>query len=131
MSDEKRILIVDDDHDFAEAVGCFLEANGFAVMRAYDGAEGVKLAKLERPDLILMDIMMSERTEGFFAIQEIRRDPSLRSVPIFVLSSLCTHLPDFEIPSSGGWLAHDQFFAKPVNTAQLLEKIRQWLGKAA
>jgi len=123
--------MVDDDRDFVEAVSCFLEANGFTVFRAHDGAAGIKLAKLEQPDLILMDIMMNERTEGFFTIQEIRRDPALKSVPIFVLSSFCTRLPDFEIPSSGGWLAHDQFFAKPVNTAQLLEKIRQWLGKAA
>ncbi len=131
MHDAKRILIVDDDRDFAEAVGCFLEANGYTVLRAHNGDEGIKLAKLERPDLILMDIMMSERTEGFFAIQEIRRDPELKTVPIFVLSSLCTRLPDFEIPSSGGWLAHDMFFAKPVDTLRLLEKIRQRLGKAA
>jgi len=131
MREDKRILIVDDDHDFVEAVACYLEANGLTVLRAYDGAEGIRVAKMERPDLILMDIMMNERTEGFFTVQEIRRDPTLRNVPIFILSSFCTRLPDFEIPSSGGWLAHDLFFAKPVNTVQLLEKIRQRLGKAA
>jgi len=128
MRDDKRILIVDDDHDFVEAISYFLERNGFTVLRAHDGAEGVRVAKMQRPDLILMDIMMKERTDGFFAIQEIRRDPVLKSVPIFVLSSFCTRLPDFEIPSSGGWLAHDMFFAKPVDTAQLLEKIRQRVG---
>jgi len=131
MEDKKRILMVDDDHDFVEAVSCFLEANGFTVSRAYDGAEGIRLAKMERPDLILMDIMMNERTEGFFTIHEIRHDAALKNVPIFVLSSFCTRLPDFEIPSSGGWLAHDMFFAKPVDTVQLLEKIRQRVGKAA
>jgi len=131
MEHKKRILMVDDDHDFVEAVSCFLEANGFTVCRAYDGAEGIRLAKMERPDLILMDIMMNERTEGFFTIHEIRRDAALRSVPIFVLSSFCTRLPDFEIPSSGGWLAHDMFFAKPVDTVQLLEKIRQRVSRAA
>jgi CheY-like chemotaxis protein len=130
-TEEKRILIVDDDKDFVEAIACFLEANRFTVFRAHDGQEGVKLAKMERPDLILMDIIMNERTEGFFAIQEIRHDAELRSVPIFVVSSFCTHLPDFEIPQSGGWLAHDMFFSKPVDLVQLLEKIRQRLGKAA
>ena len=129
--EEKRILIVDDDRDFVEAVACFLEANRFTVFQAHDGKEGVKLAKLERPDLILMDIMMNERTEGFFTIQEMRRDAELKGVPIFVISSFCTHLPDFEIPESGGWLAHDMFFSKPVDLVQLLEKIRQRLGKAA
>jgi DNA-binding response OmpR family regulator len=127
----KRILLVDDDKDFVEAVACFLEANSFTVFRAHDGKEGVRLAKLERPDLILMDIMMSERTEGFFAIHEIRGDPEINRTPIFVLSSFCSRLPDFEIPASGGWLAHDVFLPKPVNTAHLLEKIRQRLGKAA
>jgi CheY-like chemotaxis protein len=127
----KRILLVDDDKDFVEAVACFLEANGFTVFRAHDGKEGVRLAKLERPDLILMDIMMSERTEGFFAIHEIRGDPEINRTPIFVLSSFCSRLPDFEIPASGGWLAHDVFLPKPVNTVHLLEKIHQRLGKAA
>ena len=126
-----RILIVDDDRDFAEAVACFLEANHFTVFKAHDGKEGVKLAKLQRPDLILMDIMMNERTEGFFTIQEMRRDADLKGVPIFVISSFCTHLPDFELPESGGWMAHDMFFSKPVDLEQLLEKVRQRLGKAA
>jgi DNA-binding response OmpR family regulator len=121
----QRILSVDDDGDFREAVACFLEKNGFTVIRGRDGAEGVRLAKMERPDLILMDIMMTERTEGFFTIQEIRHDPHLKDVPIFVLSSFCTRLPDLEIPQSGGWLAHDMFFPKPVDMGQLLAKIRQ------
>ena len=131
MRERKRVLMVDDDRDFAEAVSCFLEANGLTVFRAHNGKEGIKLAKMERPDLILMDIMMGERTEGFFTIQEIRRDPALKDVPIFVLSSFCTRLPDFEIPSSGGWLAHDMFFAKPVDMVQLMENIQQRIGKPA
>jgi two-component system alkaline phosphatase synthesis response regulator PhoP len=130
MADEKRILLVDDDPDFVEAVSYFLEAEGFVVLKAYDGQEGIRVAKTERPDLILMDIMMNERTEGFFAIHEIRRDPALRQVPIFVVSSLCTRLPDFEIPLSGGWLEHDMFFSKPVDTGQLLSRIRQRIGNA-
>jgi len=129
--ENKRILIVDDDRDFAEAVACFLEANNFTVFKAHDGKEGVKVARLQRPNLILMDVMMTERTEGFFTIQEMRRDPDLKSVPIFVISSFCTHLPDFEIPESGGWMSHDMFFSKPVDLVQLLAKIRQRLEKAA
>jgi DNA-binding response OmpR family regulator len=123
--------MVDDDQDFVEAIACFLEAHGFTILRAHNGKEGVRLAKVEKPDLILMDIMMGERTEGFFAIHEIRREPELERTPIFVLSSFCSRLPDFEIPVAGGWLAHDMFFPKPVNTAHLLEKIRQRFRQAA
>ena len=128
MGNQKRILIVDDDRDFVDAVAALLEANGFIVSKAHDGGEGIRLAKMERPDLILMDIMMNDRTEGFFTVHEMRRDPALDGVPIFVLSSLGAELPDFKIPSSGGWLAHDMFLAKPVDPVQLLEKIRQYVG---
>ena len=131
MAEEKRILIVDDDRDFVEAVACFLEVNHFTVLRAHDGNEGLRLAKLQRPDLVLMDIMMNERTEGFFTIQEMRRDPDLKFLPIFVISAFCTRLPDLDFPPGGGWLAHDKFFSKPVNLAQLLEQVEQRLGKAA
>ncbi len=128
-AEAKRVLIVDDDRDFVEAIACFLEANGFAVSRAHSGEEGLRQAKLERPDLIIMDIMMSDRTEGFFAISDIRRDPALKKVPIFLVSGLCTHLPAFEIPD-GAWMAHDVFFSKPVDTGQLLQRIRQWTAQA-
>jgi DNA-binding response OmpR family regulator len=128
---EKRILIVDDDGDFAEALACFREANHFTVDRARDGKEGIQMAKLERPDLILMDIMMNERTEGFFTIQEMRRAAALKDVPIFVLSSLYEQVPDFKTAPESAWLANDEFLPKPVDMASLLDKIRQRLGAAA
>jgi DNA-binding response OmpR family regulator len=128
---EKRILIVDDDRDFVEATQAFLEANGFTVLRAHNGRDGVKLARMERPDLILMDIMMDERTEGFFTIREIRRQEELKGVPIFVLSALYAQMPDFGSPPDSAWLAHDEFLSKPVDMVQLVEKIRRRIGPPA
>lgn len=128
---EKRILIVDDDRDFVEAIASFLEANGFTVLRAHNGRDGVKLARMERPDLILMDIMMDERTEGFFTIREIRRQEELKGVPIFVLSALYAQMPDFGNPPESAWLAHDEFLSKPVDMVQLVEKIRRRIGPPA
>ncbi len=127
----KTILMVDDDRDFVEAVSSFLESNGYRVVRAYDGREGLRLAKMEQPDLILMDIVMSERTEGFFAVQELRRVPGLSTVPIFVVSSLYQSLPDFRIPPESEWLSHDEFFAKPVDLSVFLDKIRGRIGDGA
>jgi len=127
-SGARKILIVDDDRDFVEAVSAFLEAHDCVVLKACDGREGLKLAKMERPDLIIMDIIMNERTEGFFTVQEIRRTAELKTVPIFILSSLYSRLTDFGIPPDSGWLAHDAFFSKPVDMPELLEKIRQRIG---
>lgn len=120
----KKILIVDDDDDFVAAMSSFLEASGYAVLRAANGSDGLKIARLERPDLVLMDVIMKERTEGFFTVQEMRRMPELAGMPIFVLSSLYLQVPEFRIAPEAGWLAHDEFFAKPVDLPHLLEKIR-------
>ena len=128
-SPAKKILIVDDDPDFAEAVSSYLEAQDYVVVRAREGREGVKVAKMERPDLIIMDIVMNERTEGFFTVQELRRTAELKTVPIFVLSSLYSRLTDFGVPPDSGWLAHDEFFSKPVDMPALVEKIRQRIGE--
>jgi len=126
---KSRILIVDDDADFSEALSSFLEAHGFEVLRAVNGSEGLKMAKLDRPDLVLMDVIMRERTEGFFTVQEMRRTPELAGMPIFVLSSLYSQIPDFRIAPEAGWLAHDEFFSKPVNLPQLLERIQAALAR--
>lgn len=126
---ETRILIVDDDVEYAGVIAAFLEAHGFSVLQAHTGDEGVRLANAHGPSLILMDIMMNERAEGFRAIHEIRRNPELKRVPIFVISAFCTQLQDLEIPEDG-WMEHDAFLSKPVDTQHLLEKVRRWVGIA-
>ena len=120
-------MIVDDDVDFVEAISALLEVNGFTVLRAYDGREGLRLAKMGRPDLIIMDILVSERTEGSLTVQEIRKTMELIEIPIFVVSSLYSRDEDFRTSPDSAWLTHDEFFSKPLNTLQLLEKIRQRL----
>jgi CheY-like chemotaxis protein len=125
---EKKILIVDDDPDLTETLQFFLEQHGYRVLVAHDGRAGLQTARLEQPELIIMDIMMNERTEGLFTIQEIRHTPELKRLPVFVLSALYAKAPDFRIAPEAGWMAHDEFFAKPVDLAQLLKKIRQRIG---
>ncbi len=127
-SERKRIVLVDDDDDFAAAVTAFLELHGFEVHRAADGRSGVTLAKMVRPDLVLMDVIMGERTEGFFAVQNLRRTPGLEQVPVFVISSVYSAEPQFKVTPERGWLAHDEFFQKPVDLPALLKSITARLG---
>ena len=127
-----RILVVDDDDDYAESIGAFLRAHGYEVLRARDGREGVAMARLHRPDLVLMDVIMEERTAGFFAIQELRRDPVLAAIPVFVVSSLYDAIPGFRVTPGAGWLRHDLFLAKPVDLDELLARVRARLeGRGA
>jgi CheY-like chemotaxis protein len=128
MTTEPCILVIDDDIDFIESLSSFLTAHGCRVLTAAAGREGLTVARQHRPDLILVDIIMDERTEGFFTLQEMRRTPELRAVPIFVVSSLYTVEPDFGIPPDRAWLGHDAFFRKPVDMPALLAEITRVLG---
>lgn len=128
MSGIGRILVVDDDRDFVEAVRTLLSHAGYDVLAAHDGRAGVARAREARPDLILVDIMMDERTEGFFAVQELRRAPELAGTPILVVSALYDRVPEFQVPPDRSWLPHDGFLAKPVAPETLLARVRQALG---
>jgi CheY-like chemotaxis protein len=118
------VLIVDDDQDFRESLGLYLEANGLRVMHAADGREGVRLAVAARPDVIVMDIMMNERTEGLFAAQSIRRTPALADSAVIMVSSLYADAAGFSISPEREWMGHDEFVAKPVDLPRLLERIQ-------
>jgi len=117
-----RVLIIDDDADFRQAIEGLLTASGYAVACAANGRSGLDLAKATQPDLILLDVMMDERTEGFFTLQQIRRHPALRDIPVIVVSSIYTDQPSFRVAPDAGWLPASMFLPKPVDPARLLEE---------
>jgi two-component system alkaline phosphatase synthesis response regulator PhoP len=125
MSDPKTVLIVDDDPDYVNAISLLLESAGYRVLSAADGREGLEKAKLHSPDLILLDVMMTERTEGFFTLQEFRRIPGLSRIPVMIVSSIYTDQPIFRVSPEAGWLPADLFLPKPVDPARLLDEARR------
>ena len=124
----RKVLIIDDDADFTEAVGLYLESHDFAVQTASNGREGIRLALAEKPDVVLLDVVMEERTEGFFTLQQLRRTPGLEHVPVLVVSSIYTSIPGFSLVADRSWLKHDDFVAKPVDLPKLVELIRRRLN---
>ena len=126
----RKVLIIDDDADFTEAVGVYLETHGFEVSSASNGRDGLRLAKAEAPDVILMDVVMEERTEGFFTLQQLRRTRGLEHTPVFVVSSIYTSVPGFSLTPDQSWLRHDDFIAKPVDLPRLVELIGARLEQA-
>jgi DNA-binding response OmpR family regulator len=122
--DPAKILVVDDDPDFRESLGAFLEANGLRVLEASDGREAFRVAMAERPRVIVMDIMMNERTEGLFTLQDIRRTPELRRTPVIVVSSLYSDVTRFSVSPERAWMGQDEFFAKPLDMPRFLETVR-------
>ncbi len=122
MSTRKSVLIIDDDPDFTRAIAGLLTASGFSVLSAINGREGLALARKARPDLILLDVMMDERTEGFFTLQQIRASASLQATPVIVVSSIYTDQPSFRVNPDAGWLPASLFLPKPVDPIRLLEE---------
>ena len=123
MSEPKAVLIIDDDSDFVRAIRSLLESSGYRVRSAANGREGLQLAKTIQPDLILLDVMMSERTEGFFVLQEMRRTPELSKTPVIVMSSIYSDEPAFRVDPEAGWLPANLFLAKPVEPSRLLNEV--------
>lgn len=120
MSEAKTVLIIDDDADFVRALGHLLESAGYVVAAAANGRDGLAQAKTVRPDLILLDVMMQDRTEGFFTLEQIRDVAALRATPVIVISSIYSDHPVFSVRPEAGWLPADLFLPKPVDPARLI-----------
>ena len=131
MSESKTVLIIDDDSDFARAIQALLESSGYKVRHAASGREGLELAKAIEPDLILLDVMMSERTEGFFVLQEMRRVQALSQTPVIVLSSIYSDEPAFRVDPEAGWLPANLFLAKPVDPGRLLAEVKRLMSESS
>ena len=123
----KRILIIDDDPDLVEAVSMLLEAGGFTPLAAYGGVEGLKAAREQDPDLIVLDIMMPDK-DGYAVAKELAADESLSEIPVIMLTAVTNYVGDTSYShSSGKELVADDFFEKPVDPKALVERISQLL----
>lgn len=130
MSEPRTILVIDDDPDFSEAVAHLLVRAGVEVKTSSDGRQGYDMAAALVPDLILLDVMMAERTEGFFTLQRIRGNRVLKDVPVIVMSSIYADLPFFRIDPSAGWLPATLFLPKPIDPKRLLAEVTRLLQEA-
>ena len=130
MNRQRTILVIDDDPDFSAAISALLGQAGFQIETAPDGRQGYDMACALAPDLILLDVMMAERTEGFFTLQRIRGTRALTNTPVIVISSIYTELPFFRIDPSAGWLPATLFLPKPVDPERLLAEVNRVLANA-
>ena len=124
-----KILIIDDDTDFQQAIQLVLEKHDFEVVSAYDPEEGITKVKDENPDLIILDVLMPNAFEGFDVARKIREDLGLRDLPILMLTAVHT---EKEVPYRFGpheeWLPVDFFMDKPVDPDVLVAKVKEFLN---
>ena len=119
----KRILVVEDQDDNRRIIRDLLTSVGYEMIEAADGGAGVRLARSEHPDLILMDIQLPV-LDGYEATRQIREDPELRATPIVAVTSYALSGDDSKALDAGC----DTYIAKPFSPRALLAMIRELLG---
>ncbi|NOR38805.1 MAG: response regulator [Candidatus Thorarchaeota archaeon] len=123
MTSRKKILVVDDERITTQLVQAFLEPEGFEVVLAYDGVEALEVARAEKPDLILLDIVLP-RKDGFDVCEELRSDPDFKDVRILMFTAKGLS-QDVE---RGRQVGADEYIIKPFSGKNLLAIIKKQLG---
>ena len=121
---KKKILIVDDHVEVRDLVEVTLRAENFQIVQARDGAEAVRIARAEKPDLIIMDIMMPGQFDGLEATKILKRDPESRTCKIVMLTAKGQETDEEEGFEAGA----DDYFVKPFSPLQLIKKVEEILG---
>ena len=120
-----RILIIDDDPDITEAMSVVLENKGYVVDSAADGSAGMERLTANRPDLIILDVMMRTSQEGFEFSRQLKNNAAYKAIPILMLTAV-KEKTGLDFKSTAGdesWLPVEEFLDKPVKPNVLLEKV--------
>ena len=126
-----KILIVDDDLDFTKALKVTLESANYNIVTACDRAEGMEKIKSERPDLVILDVMMATWEEGFEMARAMKKDSQFKNISILMLTGV-KGKTGIDFKSSAGdptWCPVDGFLDKPVEPEVLLSEVKKLLQK--
>jgi two-component system alkaline phosphatase synthesis response regulator PhoP len=128
MSDKQHILVVDDDPDLVESIAMKLESNNFRVTKAYDGVEAWERIKEDRPELIILDVMMP-RKDGYEVCDEIKKDDQYKDITVVLLTAVGDAVTTTQYTHFGGktTLAED-FIPKPIDLDKLMGIVKENLN---
>ena len=123
-----KILIVDDDPDFVEYTRTVLETANWQVVSAGNSDQGMRVLAREKPDLVILDVIMSSILDGLSMSQRMADDPEFRHVPIVMVTSIANtdYLALFPTDES---IHIDAFLTKPIAPAELLRQINRLLER--
>jgi DNA-binding response OmpR family regulator len=122
MAAQRKILVVDDTEANLKLLRALLRGAGYEVVTASGGSEGIRAAAAERPDLVLLDIMMPDLT-GFEVCQRLRSAPETRETPVVFLTALHELEDHMKGMDAGG----DDVLTKPINKLELLTRVASLL----
>jgi two-component system phosphate regulon response regulator PhoB len=120
-----RILIVEDEQDIADLIGFNLQRAGFEVIKSHDGVDGTETAMRERPDLIVLDLMLPGR-DGYGVFRELRRDPRTVGIPVIMLTARAQTEDRIQGLEAGA----DDYLTKPFSPKELLLRVQAILKRS-
>lgn len=126
-----KILIADDDQDLRESLQTILEGQEYTVITAANKTEGMEQIKTEKPDLAILDVMMTTWHDGFEMSRELKKDPQFKDMPILMLTGV-KEQTGIDFKSTAGdptWCPVDGFLEKPVRPDVLLAEIERLLSE--
>ena len=132
MGSGKTLLLIDDDSDFRASIVPLLEREGYLVLEAESGREGLRLLSQRHPDLIVLDIMLETTEQGYRVLEAIKLRKEYdryRSIPIIMVSSILD-TPDerYYLQADGLFVQPDRYFTKPLDVPAFLEALKLMLG---
>ena len=120
----KKILIVDDEADIIEILQFVLESNGYECITAFDGEEGLKLAREANPDLIILDVMMP-KMNGYKISRLLKYDAKYKNIPILMLTARSQDTDKALGEETGA----DEYITKPFQIENIVETVKKYLGQ--
>ncbi len=128
MSEKKRILVVDDEPDFASIVQGNLEKEGFEVEIAYNGVEGMEKVQANAPDAIILDVMMPEK-DGYKMCKEVKADERFADIPVIMLTAVGDHVTSTRYSHADGRsMEAEDYLAKPASAEEITASVKRLLG---
>lgn len=121
---KQTILVVDDEQDLLDLIEYNLRQEGYSVLKAENGKDGIQMAKEHMPDLVLLDIMMPQM-DGIEVCDRMREDPTLTHIPIIFLTARSDEKTEIEGLNKGA----DDFITKPISTSKLISRIKAVLRR--
>jgi len=124
VADKQTILVVDDEQDLLDLIEYNLKKEGFDVLKAEDGLQGIEMARKHNPNLVLLDIMMP-KMDGLEVVERMRDDKQLKHIPIIFLTARGDEKTEVEGLDKGG----DDYITKPISTTRLISRIKAVLRR--
>jgi len=125
-----KIIVIDDDQDIRDSLKAILESRQYTVTTAANRNEGMEKIEAEKPDLIMLDVMMSSWLDGFDMSKKLKKDPKFKDIPILMLTGIREKTKMDFSPKEGGpdWFTVDAYLEKPIQPNVLLSEVEKLLS---